>query len=114
MTGVSYDRIGWTYTATGREDPRLAAAIWEGLGTSRTVLTVGAGAGAYEPSGCKVQEVEPSEVMIAQRPDSAAPVVRARAEELPFADDSFDAAMAVLSDHHRHDRQRGFDEMKRQ
>ena len=55
--------------------------------------------------------VEPSEVMIAQRPDSAAPVVRARAEELPFADDSFDDAMAVLSDHHWHDRQRRFDEM---
>jgi hypothetical protein len=32
---------------------------------------------------------------------------------LPFAVDSFDAAMAVLSDHHWHHRQRGFDEIKR-
>jgi SAM-dependent methyltransferase len=51
--------------------------------------------------------------MIAQRPDSAAPVVHARAEELPFADDSFDVAMAVLSDHHWTDRRRGFAELRR-
>jgi hypothetical protein len=113
MTGVSYDRIGGTYSVTRRADPRLAAAIWEGLGSSRTVLNVGAGAGAYEPPGRDVTAVEPSEVMIAQRPEGAAPVVRARAEELPFDDNSFDAAMAVLTDHHWQDRHRGFDELKR-
>lgn len=113
MTGVSYDRIGQTYTATRREDPRVAATIWEALGTARTVLNVGAGAGAYEPPGRDVMAVEPSEVMIAQRPADAAPVVRARAEELPFPEDSFDAAMAVLSDHHWQDRRRGFAELKR-
>jgi SAM-dependent methyltransferase len=51
--------------------------------------------------------------MISQRPASAAPVVRARAEDLPFADDSFDAAIAVLSDHHWRDRRRGLAELKR-
>jgi hypothetical protein len=35
--------------------------------------------------------------MIAQRPSGSAPVGRARAESLPFEDDSFDAAMAVLT-----------------
>ena len=53
MTGVSYDRIGWTYSATRREDPRLEVAIWERLGTSRTVLNVGAGAGAYKPTDAR-------------------------------------------------------------
>jgi SAM-dependent methyltransferase len=40
-------------------------------------------------------------------------VVRAVAEELPFEDGSFDAAMAVLSDHHWSDRARGIAEMRR-
>jgi SAM-dependent methyltransferase len=79
----------------------------------RTVVNVGAGAGSYEPEDLDVVAVEPSEVMIAQRPEGAAPVVRAVAEELPFEDGSFDAAMAVLSDHHWSDRARGIAEMRR-
>jgi SAM-dependent methyltransferase len=57
--------------------------------------------------------VEPSEVMVAQRPDGAAPVVRAFAEQLPFDDGAFDAAMAVLSDHHWSDHEQGLAEMRR-
>jgi SAM-dependent methyltransferase len=113
ITGLSYDRIGRTYAATRRADPRLAATIWQALGGARTVVNVGAGAGSYEPSDRVVTAVEPSAVMIAQRPASAARAVQARAEELPFAEDSFDAAMAVLSDHHWADRRRGFSELKR-
>jgi SAM-dependent methyltransferase len=108
-----YDRIGQTYTGTRHPDPRIAAAIWDALGDARTVLNVGAGAGAYEPPDREVVALEPSEVMIAQRPPGAAPVVRGRAEELPFADGSFDAVMAVLSDHHWTDRRRGFAELRR-
>src|SRR5204863_152804 len=48
-----------------------------------------------------------------QRPSGSAPVVRARAEDLPFADGAFDASMAVLSDHHWADRARGLQEMRR-
>jgi SAM-dependent methyltransferase len=51
--------------------------------------------------------------MIAQRPPGAAPVVRGRAEELPFEDGAFDAVMSVLSDHHWHDRAQGFAELRR-
>src|SRR5829696_5735408 len=52
--------------------------------------------------------------MIAQRPASAAaPVVRAAAEALPFGDDSFDAALVVLSDHHWGDRAAGMAELRR-
>ena len=43
----------------------------------------------------------------------ATPAVRAAAEELPFHDASFDAAMAVLSDHHWADRAGGLRELTR-
>jgi len=108
-----YDRIGQTYAGTRHPDPRIAAAIWDALGNARTVLNVGAGAGNYEPVDREVVALEPSEVMIAQRPAGAAPVVRGRAEELPFEDGSFDAVMAILSDHHWTDRRRGLRELRR-
>jgi SAM-dependent methyltransferase len=60
-----------------------------------------------------VTAVEPSDVMIAQRPPGAAPVVQASAEKLPFADDAFDAAMTVLSHHHWPDQAGGLREMRR-
>jgi SAM-dependent methyltransferase len=108
-----YDRIGVGYTTTRRPDPRLAARIHAALGDARTIVNVGAGTGSYEPAGRDVTAVEPSETMIAQRPPGAAPVVRASAEALPFADHSFDAAMAVLSDHHWADRPAGLGELRR-
>ena len=108
-----YDEIGEGYTSTRGEDPRIAAAVHRALGDALTVVNVGAGAGAYEPRDREVTAVEPSAVMIAQRPPGAAPAVQAGAESLPFADDSFDAAMAVLSDHHWRDRSRGLREMRR-
>ena len=111
--GLLYDSIGGRYTDVRREDPRIAARIRAALGDARTVVNVGAGTGAYEPAGLEVTAVEPSVVMIDQRPEGAAPVVRAFAEELPFEDDSFDAAMVVLSDHHWSDHERGLAELRR-
>jgi len=108
-----YDRIGQSYNATRRTEPRIAARIWEALGDARTVLNVGAGTGAYEPPGREVLAVEPSAVMRAARPADAAPCVDGVAEALPFADGSFDAAMAVLSDHHWRDAVAGLREMRR-
>ena len=113
LIGLLYDSIGKRYTNVRREDPRIGARIRAALGDARTVVNVGAGTGAYEPTDLDVTAVEPSEVMIAQRPEGAAPVVRAYAEQLPFEDDSFDAAMAVLSDHHWSDHERGLAEMCR-
>jgi SAM-dependent methyltransferase len=108
-----YDRIGTSYTVTRQPDARIAAAIERALGDARTVVNVGAGAGGYEPPGREVVAVEPSETMIAQRPAGAARVVRASAEDLPFADGQFDAAMGVLTDHHWSDRAGGLREMRR-
>jgi SAM-dependent methyltransferase len=96
-----------------REDPHIAARIRAALGGARTVVNVGAGAGSYEPRDLEVVAVEPSETMIAQRPEGSAPVVRAFAEALPFEDESFDAALGVLTDHHWSDHARGLAEMRR-
>jgi SAM-dependent methyltransferase len=113
VTPELYDRIGRTYLGTRRADPRIAAAIWDALGDARTVLNVGAGTGNYEPADREVVALEPSAVMIAQRPPGAAPAVEGHAEALPFEDDAFDAVMAVHSDHHWSDRARGFAELRR-
>ena len=113
MEDALYDRIGHGYRATRRTDPRLAQLIWNGLGDAETVLNVGAGSGAYEPPGRSVCALEPSAVMIAHRPLGAARAVQGRAEALPFDDGSFDAVMAVLSDHHWRERQQGLRELRR-
>ena len=108
-----YDAIGRTYTATRGTDPRIAARIWDALGDARTVVNVGAGTGSYEPPDREVTAVEPSAVMIAQRPPGAPPAVQASAEALPFDDGSFDAAMAVLTIHHWSDFPAGAAELRR-
>jgi SAM-dependent methyltransferase len=108
-----YDRLGRGYSRVRRPDPRIAARIDAALGTARTVLNVGAGTGSYEPKGREVTAVEPSAEMIGQRLPGAAPVVQASAEDLPFADLSFDASMAVLTVHHWADLGAGLAEMQR-
>jgi SAM-dependent methyltransferase len=108
-----YDTIGATYTVTRRTEPRIAAQIWAALGDARTVVNVGAGTGSYEPSDREVTAVEPSALMRLQRPAGAAPCVAAVAENLPFKDQSFDAAMAVATLHHWPDPIAGLREMRR-
>jgi SAM-dependent methyltransferase len=108
-----YDRIGRGYSRHRRADPRIAAQIGGALGDARSVLNVGAGAGSYEPGDRELTAVEPSATMIAQRPAGAAPVLQASAEALPFEDRSFDAVMAIISDHHWADRAAGLREMAR-
>jgi SAM-dependent methyltransferase len=111
--GARYDTIGRGYARGRRPDPRIAARLTAALGDAQSVLNVGAGAGSYEPRGRQVIAVEPSTVMLAQRPPGAARAVRARAEALPFPDRSFDAAMAVLTLHHWSDLAGGLAECTR-
>ncbi|MGC1852261.1 MAG: methyltransferase domain-containing protein [Solirubrobacterales bacterium] len=113
MSHPVYDRIGHGYSEHRRADPRIAARIEEALGDARSVLNVGAGTGSYEPADRKVTAVEPSAEMIAQRPVGSAPVVQASAEALPFDDDSFDAAMAIITVQHWADAAAGLAEMIR-
>ncbi len=108
-----YDTIGRSYASFRRPDPRIGAAIGAALGDAGSVVNIGAGSGSYEPRDRTVIAVEPSEVMIRQRPKGTAPCVQGGAEALPVETASVDAAMAILSAHHWPDLERGFREMAR-
>lgn len=119
MSTPLYNSIGHAYASHRRPDPRIAAAIEAALGEATTVVNIGAGAGSYEPasgdSGRTVLAVEPSDLMISQRPAPplAAPCVQGVAESLPLETASFDAAMAILTIHHWTDLAQGLREMAR-
>ncbi|MEO6956639.1 MAG: class I SAM-dependent methyltransferase [Antricoccus sp.] len=112
MRSQSYNRFGIGYQQTRRADPRIAAQLWTAIGVGNSVLNVGAGTGSYEPA-TTLLAVEPSREMISQRPSSAAPVVLARAEQLPVASNVVDVALAVLTVHHWSDVAAGLREMAR-
>jgi len=108
-----YERSGAGYATVRRTDPRIAARVHAALGAAGEVVNVGAGAGSYEPPGRRVVAVEPSAAMRAQRPPSAAPVIEAVAEALPFADGAFGAAMATVTVHQWRDQVAGLRELRR-
>ncbi len=113
MMRAKYDRIGDSYADLRKPDDRIAAAIHGALGGAKTVLNVGAGTGSYEPTDRLVTAVEPSIEMIRQRKPGLSEAIQATAEDLPFADASFDAAMAILTIHHWRDIAAGLAEMRR-
>jgi SAM-dependent methyltransferase len=108
-----YERGGQSYAAMRRTDPRIAAVVHEALGSARTVLNVGAGAGSYEPDDRYVVALEPSAAMRAQRPPHAVPALAGVAEHLPFDDQTFDASMAMVTVHQWPDMRTGLREMRR-
>ncbi|TSD99940.1 class I SAM-dependent methyltransferase [Skermania sp. ID1734] len=107
-----YDNTGDGYARARRPDPRIGQLIAQALDGMGSVANIGAGTGSYEPPGTVVA-VEPSRVMIDQRPPGTAPAVRAVAENLPLATRSVDAALAVLTIHHWTDLERGLAELRR-
>jgi SAM-dependent methyltransferase len=110
---VDYEAGGPGYARQRRTDPRIAARVHAALGGAETIVNVGAGAGSYEPAGRAVTAVEPSAQMRRQRPARLPPAVDAVAEDLPFPDDAFDAAMATVTVHQWPDLERGLAEMRR-
>ncbi|HET7900159.1 MAG TPA: class I SAM-dependent methyltransferase [Candidatus Nanopelagicales bacterium] len=111
--GQTYEQIGAGYAGRRQAEPSWEVAIADALEGATSVVNVGAGAGSYEPAGRRVVAVEPSPMMVAQRPPGTAPVVRAVAEQLPFDDGCFDAALAVLTLHHWTDPIAGLHELRR-
>ena len=109
----NYDEIGGGYAQARCADPRIATHILRALGDATTIVNVGAGSGSYEPAGRSVIAVEPARKMIQQRPTGSASVVQASAMQLPFLNNAFSAALAVLTVHHWPDRERGLAELAR-
>lgn len=110
---VDYGEIGSSYARYRQPDPVIAGRILAAMGHARTVLNVGAGTGSYEPTDREVTAVEPSAAMRAQRPPHLARAIDAVAEDLPFADSSFDASMATVTVHQWSDLEQGLAEMRR-
>ncbi len=108
-----YDTIGTGYRGPRSPDLRIAAAISAEWGDAQRIVNIGAGAGSYESTDRMVVAVEPSRTMLRQRPRGAAPAIEARAEALPFPDDTFDLATAYLTIHHWADIPRGLAEAQR-
>ena len=104
-----YDRVAahydrWTRPLERAGLRRLRAAALAELPAGGRLLEVGAGTGAnfaFYPRGARAACAEPSREMLLrarekpERPAGAA-LVQAFAERLPFADGSFDAALATL------------------
>ena len=96
---ADYGSIGVVYKDYRVADPRIAAFVHAALGDARTVLNIGAGTGSYEPTDREVTAVEPSATMRERRPAHLPRAVDAFAERLPFADQTFDAAMGTFTVH---------------
>ncbi len=110
----NYDQLGQEYSGHRRTEPRIAAFIETALANAKTVLNVGAGAGSYEPADRYVVAVEPSAVMREQRlRNGKVPALNAKGDALPFDDNSFDAAMAMVTIHHWPDIGKGLRELRR-
>ena len=108
-----YETIGVGYSVGRGPDPRWQEAIDSVIGDARRVINIGAGTGSYEPSDRTVIAVEPSELMVSQRPKAAAQVVMAAAENVPIASGWADLTMTLLSIHHWMDWRAGISEMCR-
>lgn len=110
---ADYGAIGRAYASYRQPDQRVFGAILDAFGDARAIINVGAGAGSYEPIDRDVTPVEPSATMRAQRPASLAEAIDARAESLPFGDNTFDAALASFTVHQWGDLDAGLHEMRR-
>jgi SAM-dependent methyltransferase len=113
VAGAAYDEF------MGRYSARLAPLFADFIGAQGRVLDVGAGTGMLTREllarGCDVAAAEPSPQFCAALRERfpSLEVVEAPAEELPFADDSFDAAAAQLVVAFMADAPRGVAEMAR-
>lgn len=110
---VDYGSAGLRYAEYRQPEPAIAAQILRALGDAKRVINIGAGAGSYEPTDREVVAVEPSATMRAQRPAHLTEAIDAVAEDLPFNDNEFDAAMGTFTVHQWSDLEQGIAEMKR-
>jgi SAM-dependent methyltransferase len=118
---TTYNTIGHQYNATRTADPYLAHILFELLQPQPqgTYLDIGCGTGNYTIAlankGVKMYGVDPSTVMLdeAKAKSNAVHWQIGNAEQLPFADEFFDGAMATLTLHHWDSLDKGFAELYR-
>lgn len=110
---ANYGAIGQHYARYRQPEPLIEALILDALADASTILNVGAGAGSYEPRGRHVTALEPSASMRAQRPADLSVAIDGVAENMPFPDQFFDAAMATFTVHQWADLEAGLSEMRR-
>lgn len=107
-SGALYDEIGQGYATTRRADPEIAEALHRHLGAQPTgrYLDVGCGTGNYTGAlaacGGEWTGIDASQRMLdqARRTRSDIHWTVADAGNMPFADGSFDGAIATLVIHH--------------
>src|SRR5260370_6535435 len=116
-----YDRIGIGYDTTRQADPYLLSRLIHHLRPSHTgrYLDVGSGTGNYtlamHRAGVEIYGLEFSPIMLepAKRKAPAIAWLNARAEQIPFAADSFDGASCTFVHHHMSDPLAAFKEVHR-
>lgn len=110
----NYDKTDVQYSAIRKTDPHIEQLVFQVLGSAQTIVNVGAGGGSYEPLDKFVMAVEPSANMRKQRlSNGLRPALDAKADALPLDDNSFDAAMAMVTIHHWPDIRKGLAELQR-
>lgn len=117
-TKTLYDRIGKSYDATRKADPRITERLLSLLSPAGNgkYLDVACGTGNYTVSlhklGISIRGIDQSERMISDAKTKAPGINWALgdAEALPFPDGSFDGVICTLATHHFQDMQGAFAE----
>lgn len=121
MAYTSYNTIGTGYDATRKADPYLSERVFAllGLPGSGHMLDVGCGTGNYTvelaKKGLRMTGMDPSRTMLDQAQQKSAEIIwnSGTAENIPFADGTFNGAISTLTTHHWNDPEKGFGEIHR-
>lgn len=116
-----YNNIGGNYNHTRKADPYIVDQIETMLipKAGMTYLDIGCGTGNYTIAltdrGTVMQGVDPSEMMLLKAKSKRIDIewTIANAENLPFANEHFNGAIATLTIHHWADLELGFTEIFR-
>jgi ubiquinone/menaquinone biosynthesis C-methylase UbiE len=114
-----YSRQAQTYDITRSASPSVLGPLREALAGApgRRLLDVGGGTGNYARAlaaeGWEPVVLDRSPAMLARAAAKGLPTVEGDAQDLPFADASFDAAMLVAMLHHVEDPERAVGETRR-
>ena len=116
-----YNSIGKNYNTTRQADPYLVERIYHLLQAQKdkVYLDIGCGTGNYtiklSEKGIHIIGVDPSEIMLdtAKLKSTTIEWRFGTAEEIPFANETFDGAVATLTMHHWKDIEKGFSELNR-